>query len=120
MTEQPITPTTQTSDDTDLMTAKTTIVAADINNVSAKTETAEDKQDTLSPHPIFEAVSQRCLITANQLKRYSAASILPTDTRTAPDLDIGFGQQRALKALHTALDIKASGSCLCSWRKWAW
>ncbi|MFP3355571.1 hypothetical protein R0K04_29965, partial [Pseudoalteromonas sp. SIMBA_153] len=34
---------------------------------------------------------------------------LPTDTRTAPDLDVGFGQQRALKALHTALDIKASG-----------
>lgn len=108
MTEQPIAPTTQTSDDTDLMTAKTTIVA-DINNVLAKTETAEDKQDTLSPHPIFEAVNQRCLITAKQLKRYSAASILPTDTRTAPDLDIGFGQQRALKALHTALDIKASG-----------
>ncbi|AMN68849.1 peptidase S16 [Psychrobacter sp. P11G5] len=58
---------------------------------------------------MFEAVNERCLITAKQLKRYSAVSNLPTDTRTAPDLDISFGQQRALKALHTALDIKASG-----------
>lgn len=105
MTEQPIAPNMQTSEDTDLMIA-TTIVT---DKVSVKTDTAEDKPDISSPHPIFEAVNQRCLITAKQLKRYSAASNLPTDTRTAPDLDISFGQQRALKALHTALDIKASG-----------
>ncbi|WP_440453465.1 AAA family ATPase [Psychrobacter sp. ASPA161_9] len=105
MTEQPIAPNMQTSEDTDLMIA-TTIVT---DKVSVKTDTAEDKQDISSPHPIFEAVNERCLITVKQLKRYSAASILPTDTRTAPDLDIGFGQQRALKALHIALDIKASG-----------
>ncbi|MEK6200401.1 MAG: AAA family ATPase [Psychrobacter sp.] len=105
MTEQPIAPNMQTSEDTDLMIA-TTIVT---DKVSVKTDTAEDKQDISSPHPIFEAVNERCLITAKQLKRYSAVSNLPTDTRTAPDLDISFGQQRALKALHTALDIKASG-----------
>ncbi|KRG35237.1 peptidase S16 [Psychrobacter sp. P11F6] len=54
-------------------------------------------------------IKQRCLVTAEQLKRYSDPDELPSDTRTAPDLDVGFGQQRALKALQTALDIKASG-----------
>ncbi|HSP84965.1 MAG TPA: ATP-binding protein [Psychrobacter sp.] len=69
-----------------------------------------DYADTpITPHPIFIEVSQRCLVAANQLKRYSKPSLLPADTRSAPDLDIGFGQQRALKALHTALDIHASG-----------
>ena len=63
----------------------------------------------ITPHPIFIEVSQRCLVSTNQLKRYSKPSLLPADTRSAPDLDIGFGQQRALKALHTALDIHASG-----------
>ncbi|MGP5548151.1 AAA family ATPase [Psychrobacter alimentarius] len=62
-----------------------------------------------TPHPVFIEVEQRCLISAEQLKRYSNPDELPTDTRTAPDLDVGFGQQRALKALQTALDIKASG-----------
>lgn len=62
-----------------------------------------------TPHPLFTEVQQHCRITAEQLKRYSNADKLPTDTRTAPDLNVGFGQQRALKALQTALDIKASG-----------
>ena len=62
-----------------------------------------------TPHPLFTEVQQHCRITAGQLKRYSNADELPTDTRTAADLDVGFGQQRALKALQTALDIKASG-----------
>ena len=62
-----------------------------------------------APHPCFIDIKQRCLVTAEQLKRYSAPDELPSDTRTAPDLDVGFGQQRALKALQTALDIKASG-----------
>ncbi|WP_415196784.1 AAA family ATPase [Psychrobacter glaciei] len=62
-----------------------------------------------TPHPLFTEVKQRCLVSAEQLKRYSEPNELPTDTRTAPDLDVGFGQQRALKALQTALDIKASG-----------
>ena len=61
------------------------------------------------PHPILDDVYKRCQISVEQLKRYSQPDELPTDTRTAPDLDIGFGQQRALKALQTALDIKASG-----------
>nr|WP_227697734.1 ATP-binding protein [Psychrobacter cibarius] len=62
-----------------------------------------------TPHPCFIDIKQRCLVTAEQLKRYSDPDELPSDTRTAPDLDVGFGQQRALKALQTALDIKASG-----------
>ncbi|MGP5174259.1 AAA family ATPase [Psychrobacter immobilis] len=62
-----------------------------------------------APHPCFIDIKQRCLVTAEQLKRYSDPDELPSDTRTAPDLDVGFGQQRALKALQTALDIKASG-----------
>ena len=62
-----------------------------------------------TPHPVFIDVNERCLISAEQLKRYTDTNELPSDTRTAPDLDVGFGQQRALKALHTALDIHASG-----------
>ncbi|MGX8219780.1 AAA family ATPase [Psychrobacter celer] len=60
-------------------------------------------------HPRFLEVKQHCHLSAAQLKRYSDPTALPSDTRTAPDLDVGFGQQRALKALQTALDIKASG-----------
>ncbi|WP_420825597.1 AAA family ATPase [Psychrobacter okhotskensis] len=73
-------------------------------------QTTDGTQTTLdTPHPLFTEVKQHCLVSAEQLKRYSNADELPTDTRTAPDLDVGFGQQRALKALQTALDIKASG-----------
>ena len=87
------------------------LVSKDANHVAAPaTDLAETKQDDAqTPHPIFVEVQQNCAISAEQLKRYSDPDDLPTDTRTAPDLDVGFGQQRALKALHTALDIKASG-----------
>lgn len=79
--------------------------------------TPKDVKDTVvgnadilvAPHPIFVEVTTRCLINTDELKRYSDPHTLPVDTRSAPDLNIGFGQQRALKALHTALDIKASG-----------
>lgn len=75
-----------------------------------ETEEQERTLDTPStPHPVFIEVNERCLISAEQLKRYTNPDELPTDTRTAPDLDVGFGQQRALKALQTALDIHASG-----------
>lgn len=103
MTEQLTAPMTQTSDAIDATTV------TENNSVAVKSQTEKDKKNALLPHPIFAEVNQRCLITAEQLKRYSDADSLPTDTRTAPDLDIGFGQQRALKALHTALDINASG-----------
>lgn len=77
----------------------------------ASTADVTESQATLpvTPDPIFTAVNQRCLIRAEQLKRYSNIRDLPIDTRNAPVLDIGFGQQRALKALQTALDINASG-----------
>lgn len=75
-----------------------------------ETDEQERTLDTPStPHPVFIEVNERCLISVEQLKRYTNPDELPTDTRTAPDLDVGFGQQRALKALQTALDIHASG-----------
>ncbi|WP_352338345.1 ATP-binding protein [Psychrobacter sp. 16-MNA-CIBAN-0192] len=68
----------------------------------------DSQKDQLSD-PILAKIHERCLISAEQLKRYSDVAKLPADTRTAPALHIGFGQQRALKALQTALDIHASG-----------
>lgn len=62
-----------------------------------------------APHPILAEVNEHCFISAEHLKRYTQPSQLPTDTRVADDLDVGFGQQRAVKALQTAVDIKASG-----------
>ena len=86
-------------------------VSKDTNNMATSLSELKDTEQTAptTPHPVFIEVEQRCLISAEQLKRYSNPDELPTDTRTAPDLDVGFGQQRALKALQTALDIKASG-----------
>jgi len=83
----------------------------DYKNMLASTVDLTETEQTLppTPDPIFVEVNQRCQISADRLKRYSDSKTLPRDTRTAPDLDIGFGQQRALKALQTALDIKASG-----------
>ncbi len=86
-------------------------VSKDTNNMATSLSELKETEPTApaAPHPVFTEVEQRCLIGTEQLKRYSDPDELPTDTRTAPDLDIGFGQQRALKALQTALDIKASG-----------
>ena len=79
--------------------------APQVANVRAK----NNRQKERLPDPILATIHERCLISAEQLKRYSSVSKLPTDTRNAPALQIGFGQQRALKALQTALDIHASG-----------
>ena len=49
--------------------------------MTAKEKNNDDADAT--PHPIFIEVSQRCLVTANQLKRYSKPSLLPADTRSA-------------------------------------
>ena len=86
-------------------------ISANTNNLLPSTTDGQDSKQTTSnvPDPIFIDTQKACRISADQLKRYSDPDELPTDTRTAPDLDVGFGQQRALKALHTALDIKASG-----------
>ncbi|MGE6329928.1 AAA family ATPase [Psychrobacter pacificensis] len=86
-------------------------ISKDANNMVLPTADSQDDKPVISnaPNPIFTEVQKSCRISAEQLKRYSDPDELPTDTRTAPDLDVGFGQQRALKALHTALDIKASG-----------
>lgn len=86
-------------------------ISKDANNMVPPTADSQNDKPVISnaPNPIFTEVQKSCRISAEQLKRYSDPDELPTDTRTAPDLDVGFGQQRALKALHTALDIKASG-----------
>ncbi|WP_228284590.1 MULTISPECIES: ATP-binding protein [unclassified Psychrobacter] len=64
-------------------------------------------RSTLEQH--LAHVQDNCRLTVDQLKRYSHTRHLPHDTTSAPELDIGFGQQRALKALRTALDINANG-----------
>ena len=102
MTKQPHIPTSQLSRDANKKDANN-MATPIIELKSTKPATAN------APHPCFIDIKQRCLVTAEQLKRYSDPDELPSDTRTAPDLDVGFGQQRALKALQTALDIKASG-----------
>lgn len=104
LTEQPHTTMTQSPE-------YMTQTLKDSRNMLASTADLTETEQTLppTPDPIFVEVNQRCQISAERLKRYSDSKTLPTDTRTAPDLDIGFGQQRALKALRTALDIKASG-----------
>ncbi|CAN6960883.1 MAG: putative ATP-dependent protease [Psychrobacter okhotskensis] len=106
MTEQKHAPMSKTSNDANIK--DTTNMVTPIAELTD--QTTDGTQTTLdTPHPLFTEVKQHCLVSAEQLKRYSNADELPTDTRTAPDLDVGFGQQRALKALQTALDIKASG-----------
>lgn len=96
---------------TEQLHAATYQVSKDTDNMLMPLSELQDTEQAESniPHPIFTEVKERCLISVEQLKRYSEPSELPADTRTAPDLDIGFGQKRALKALQTALDIKASG-----------
>ncbi|HAV48155.1 MAG TPA: peptidase S16, partial [Psychrobacter sp.] len=79
------------------------------NETDEQERTLDTPSTPSTPHPVFIEVNERCLISAEQLKRYTNPDELPTDTRTAPDLDVGFGQQRALKALQTALHIHASG-----------
>ncbi|GAA0320307.1 ATP-binding protein [Psychrobacter aestuarii] len=63
----------------------------------------------ITPEVNLARVQAHCRLTVDQLKRYSHTRHLPKDTSTAPELDIGFGQERALKALKTALDINANG-----------
>ncbi|MFT5121153.1 MAG: putative ATP-dependent protease [Psychrobacter glaciei] len=106
MTEQKHAPTSKISNDANKKDT-TNMVTPIAELTDAPKDGKQATPDT--PHPLFTEVKQRCLVSAEQLKRYSEPNELPTDTRTAPDLDVGFGQQRALKALQTALDIKASG-----------
>lgn len=71
---------------------------------------AIDSRDELAViHPVLLEVAQRCQVSSDKLKRYTGIDTLPDTTQQVTSLDIGFGQQRAIKALHTALDIKASG-----------
>lgn len=79
------------------------------NNDSLAVKDNTDETELTVVHPTFIAIKQRCLIPADKLKRYTKLDGLPIDTRTAPNLNVGFGQKRAIKALHTALDIHANG-----------
>ena len=73
-------------------------------------ESATDGAPTSStPEQHLARVQTHCRLSVDQLKRYSHTRHLPHDTTSAPELNIGFGQERALKALRTALDIHANG-----------
>ncbi|MHA1178490.1 AAA family ATPase [Psychrobacter faecalis] len=120
MTEPQNTPINQDSKDSKSMATPVNSSAvtkaskpANTKPTAIKANETDEQERTLdtpsTPHPVFIEVNERCLISAEQLKRYTNPDELPTDTRTAPDLDVGFGQQRALKALQTALEIHASG-----------
>ena len=124
MTEQPTLSTTPTLiDDNTAQTDAPMIISSDkprpttsstdksnFNKANIDGDDFNDSSEaTVLLHPALEEVNKHCLIAVDQLKRYSQSDELPLDTRTAPDLNVGFGQQRALKALQTALDIKASG-----------
>lgn len=120
MTEPQNTPINQDSKDSKSMATpvknsavKKASKPANTKPTAIKADETDEQERTLDtpnmPHPVFIEVNERCLISAEQLKRYTNPDELPSDTRTAPDLDVGFGQQRALKALQTALDIHASG-----------
>lgn len=120
MTEPQNTPINQDSKDSKSMATPVNNSAvtkaskpANTKPTAMKANKTDEQERTLdmpnTPHPVFIEVNERCLISAEQLKRYTNPNELPSDTRTAPDLDVGFGQQRALKALQTALDIHASG-----------
>lgn len=60
----------------------------------------EDYQDLLSKHKL----------DVSELKRYTNPDSLPKHSRARlPKPDISFGQSRAIKAINTALDIRANG-----------
>ncbi|ALF60542.1 peptidase S16 [Psychrobacter urativorans] len=111
MTQQQNAHMTQPVANADITTTSTTTIpnAAKTDLSTHQSKVIKNSQKNPLPDPILTEVNRRCRIAAEQLKRYSDVSQLPADTRTAPDLNIGFGQQRALKALQTALDIHASG-----------
>ncbi len=49
-------------------------------------------------------------LPVSELKRYTDANTLPKSSRARlPKLDVSFGQSRAIRAIKTALDIKANG-----------
>lgn len=54
-------------------------------------------------------IANRSLLTPQQLKRHSDPDLLPATTDEADPIDIEFGQQRAIKAIRTALGIRANG-----------
>lgn len=56
-----------------------------------------------------EIIAKRCLLSVDQLKRHSDPLTLPATTASADPIDIEFGQQRAIKAIRTALGITANG-----------
>lgn len=48
-------------------------------------------------------------VAISHLRRYTDPATLPTDSNHTKTLEIGFGQERACKAIATALDINANG-----------
>ena len=48
-------------------------------------------------------------VAISHLRRYTDPATLPKDSNLTKTLEIGFGQERACKAIATALDINANG-----------
>ncbi|MFC0819556.1 Lon protease family protein [Moraxella marmotae] len=58
----------------------------------------------------YQTLKTKHQLTAGELKRYTDANKLPKSSRIRlPKPDVDFGQSRAIKAINTALDIRASG-----------
>lgn len=60
--------------------------------------------------PDYQTLKTTHRLAAADLKRYTDPNTLPKSSRVRlPKPDISFGQPRAIKAINTALDIRASG-----------
>ena len=68
-----------------------------VTSKSAAIITDTIKSDNLQP------------VAISHLRRYTDPATLPKDSNHTKTLEIGFGQERACKAIATALDINANG-----------
>lgn len=73
----------------------------------AENQAIKQNQATSKQHVTKQLLTYS--LHAKQLKRCTDPDSLPTSTLKVADADIHFGQNRAIKAIHTALGIKANG-----------
>ena len=117
-----------TDDNTIYKTDETKLTHTSATNTNQTSEKKANKSTRKYAHnaPTTEAtksvaqIKAACHLSASQAKRYTDPSTLPLSTEafithsqadglTQVDTDIGFGQQRALGAIDTALGIQANG-----------
>lgn len=79
-------------------------------NTSNNLMSSLSKQQRLqSACQTVDQVKHNCRVNSSKLKKHSDRALLPASTDSAPPLNCGFGQKRAISALDTAFDIKARG-----------